>query len=121
MREGCNTVGETQNPIQALGCIMGTMSGLSSDTTTFKANSVDLKKCWRMKSGQAWCNYRVDADVRGSSIGAAMVQEANEFAKAAGSFGWGSFSMSGGRWRLEKVFKDCTVGETSMNCTYEVN
>lgn len=119
LREQCNTVGQTGNPIQALACIAGTASGISSSTVSFRVNTVELDRCVRATDGTAYCHYRTEADIRGASLAAQMVQNAQNFAESVGNYGWGSFVMRGGRWRLERVYIDCSIGESDINCQYE--
>lgn len=119
LREQCNNVGQSGDPFQALACIVGTVSGISSDEISFTVNSVELNRCVRAVDGTTYCNYRVDADIRGAGVAAQMVQNAQNFAETVGDFGWGSFRIVDGRWHLERVYIDCTIGDTDINCTYE--
>lgn len=119
MAEGCDQVSQNGDPFAAMACILSTVSGVNSETVALKVNAVELERCVRSKGEErAYCNYRVDADVSGSSTGAAIVGAANDAAKEIGSYGWGSFDKSTGRWMLERVYRDCDLTQTEINCTY---
>lgn len=117
MADQCNTFKRDDNPLGAVACMMSGFGMSNSDNMQVTVHGVDLDECVRAQSGEAYCRYRVNAEMRGQGIMGQVADIAN-LGLGLGGWSYGSFDRAGGSWSLLRTYDNCHWGNGEINCTY---
>ncbi|MAS12990.1 MAG: hypothetical protein CMH69_06775 [Nitratireductor sp.] len=80
-----------------------------------KIHALDLDQCLSTKNGPFYCRYKLDARIEASKEMRPMAQLLNLGFLFKGYY-WSSFTVSRGRWVIEKQYEGCRLSEVHIKC-----
>lgn len=117
----CESLGRSSNsnnitPFKALGCLVGEVTKRAN--LKVHIDRVNLKKCVRSKTDIAYCLYDVKADTQLPSS-AKLLETIFDSAFLLPHPVWGSYVRVNGRWEHRQTFKNCSLSESKIDCSFQ--
>jgi hypothetical protein len=110
----CKDVEKSQDPFNAMACLMSGMGSVNSQSMRVTINSVEVNRCRSHEFAVAVCQYKVDSDIQGSGAFAGVASYLNDFDDPRWIYA--SFKRSDNGWDLMKTYQTCSFDPERTHC-----